>query len=473
MAAGYSTSTQKPDDLLAPLSPINISLSQLCALDCSLTDDVLPGATKLSAEDSGYHSKNQIEATSPGVPLTPGQGSKSDITATAFDSTIGQVDLTFAETAKESLNDSLEEENDIETVGNKPTAGNNQTPVGIISESQTTTGSKFIHHQNNTPAKQGPIQPHMGSLLSIKQGPIQPHMGSLLSIKQGPIQPHMGSLLSIKQGPIQPHMGSLLSIKQGPIQPHMGSLLSIKQGPIQPHMGSLLSIKQGPIQPHMGSLLSIKQGPIQPHMGSLLSIKQGPIQPHMGSLLSIKQGPIQPHMGSLLSIKQGPIQPHMGSLLSIKQGPIQPHMGSLLSIKQGPIQPHMGSLLSIKQGPIQPHMGSLLSIKLQHSHCRVPLQAVVAHRAPGRYSLDQLFSLGVHPAVSRVSVYNAKEFSFTVAQYFSTSVLDGAPVCIGDGAVLRLKDGRAGVDELGEAFLSSPGVDRELVSIEWFVNHYK
>ena len=317
MAAGYSTSTQKPDDLVAPLSSINISLSQLCALDCSLTDDVLPGATKLSAEDSGYHSKNQIkatspltpgqatspgvpltpgqatspgvpltpgQATSPGVPLTPGQGSKSDITATAFDSTIGQVDLTFAETAKESLNDSLEEENDIETVGN------NQTPVGIISESQTTTGSKFIHHQNNTPAKQGPIQPHMGSLLSIKQG------------------------------------------------------------------------------------------------------------------------------------------------------------------------------------PIQPHIGSLLSIKLQHSHCRVPLQAVVAHRAPGRYSLDQLFSLGVHPAVARVSVYNAKEFSFTGSQYFSTSVLDGAPVCIG---VLRLKDGRAGVDELGEAFLSSPGVDRELVSIEWFVNHYK
>ena len=271
MAAGYSTSTQKPDDLVAPLSPINISLSQLCALDCSLSDDVLPGATKLSAEDSGYHSKNQIkatspltpgqatspgvpltpgqatspgvplspgqatspavpltpgqatspgvpltpgQATSPGVPLTPGQGAKSDITATAFDSTIGQVDLTYAETAKESLNDSLQEENDIETVGNKPTVGNNQTPVGIISESQTTTGSKFIHHQNNTPAKQGPIQPHTGSLLPIK---------------------------------------------------------------------------------------------------------------------------------------------------------------------------------------------------LQHSHCRVPLQAVVA---PGRYSLDQLFSLGVHPAVARVSVYNAKEFSF-------------------------------------------------------------
>ena len=46
-------------------------------------------------------------------------------------------------------------------------------------------------------------------------------------------------------------------------------------------------------------------------------------------------------------------------------------------------------------------------------------------------------------------------------------------MCVGDGAMLRLRGGVAGPEELWEAFAGSPGVDRELVSREWFMNHYR
>ena len=123
-------------------------------------------------------------------------------------------------------------------------------------------------------------------------------------------------------------------------------------------------------------------------------------------------------------------------------------------------------------GPIKPQTGSLLATRMVHSSQRIPLTSAV-RTPPGRYSLEQLHSLGVHPSVVEVSVRNAVEFKFGGFQYFSAAVLNGSPVCVGDGAMLRLKDGFAGVSEFWEAFSQSPGVDAKLISFEWFANHYK
>ena len=122
-------------------------------------------------------------------------------------------------------------------------------------------------------------------------------------------------------------------------------------------------------------------------------------------------------------------------------------------------------------GPIKPQTGSLLATRMVHSSQRIPLTSAV--HTPGRYSLEQLHSLGVHPSVVEVSVRNAVEFKFGGFQYFSAAVLNGSPVCVGDGAMLRLKDSFAGVSEFWEAFSQSPGVDPKLINFEWFANHYK
>ena len=123
-------------------------------------------------------------------------------------------------------------------------------------------------------------------------------------------------------------------------------------------------------------------------------------------------------------------------------------------------------------GPIKPQTGSLLAARMLHRSQRIPLTMAVG-TPPGRYSLKQLHSLGVHPSVVEVSVRNAVEFKFGGFHYFSAAVLSGSPVCVGDGVMLRLKDGCAGVREFWQAFSQSPGVDSKLISFEWFVNHYK
>ena len=123
-------------------------------------------------------------------------------------------------------------------------------------------------------------------------------------------------------------------------------------------------------------------------------------------------------------------------------------------------------------GPIKPQTGSLLAARMFHRSQRLPLTVAVG-TPPGSYSPKQLHSLGVHPSVVEVSVRNAVEFKFGGFHYFSAAVLSGSPVCVGDGAMLRLKDGCAGVTEFWEAFSQSPGVDSKLISSEWFANHYK
>lgn len=124
-----------------------------------------------------------------------------------------------------------------------------------------------------------------------------------------------------------------------------------------------------------------------------------------------------------------------------------------------------------KSGPIKPQTGSLLAARLQNQ--RTPLLLAVGRRLPGRHTHEELYSQGVHPSVVAVSISNAADFHFSGGHYFSSAVLNGAPVCVGDGAVLRLREGGAGVGECWEAFVLSPGVDPKLISFEWFANHYK
>ena len=114
--------------------------------------------------------------------------------------------------------------------------------------------------------------------------------------------------------------------------------------------------------------------------------------------------------------------------------------------------------------------GSLLSSHLLHWEIRLPLE-VRGH--PGRLSERELYRRGVHPATVAVTANSASLFQFSGGHFFSSAVLDGAVVCVGDGAMLRLQAGMAGPQQMWEAFAGSPGVDRRLVSVEWFLNHYR
>ena len=114
--------------------------------------------------------------------------------------------------------------------------------------------------------------------------------------------------------------------------------------------------------------------------------------------------------------------------------------------------------------------GSLLMAHLQQWEVRLPLSA---RGRPGRHSRRQLYGAGVHSATAAVTADSAISHQFSGDLFFSSAVLGGAPVCVGDGAVLRLSSSAAGVSELWGAFASSPGVDEKLVSFQWFRNHYR
>ena len=123
-------------------------------------------------------------------------------------------------------------------------------------------------------------------------------------------------------------------------------------------------------------------------------------------------------------------------------------------------------------GVVKPQMGSLLSMRLNNT--RVLFECAVNHRPPGGFTLVQLHSLGVSEDTLLVRTSNAADFSFLGEQYFSSAVLSGSSVCVGDGAMLKVSsNGRAGVTEFWEAFRSLSCVDEKLISYEWFVNHYK
>ena len=123
---------------------------------------------------------------------------------------------------------------------------------------------------------------------------------------------------------------------------------------------------------------------------------------------------------------------------------------------------------------LPPHnAGSLLRLRLQYADSRISLATISRCRVPGRYTNTQLYTAGVHPTTVAVNAENAAGFQFSGEIFFSSAVLKGAPVCVGDDAILRLREGKAGSKELYEAFITSPGVDKKLVSFAWFVNHYQ
>lgn len=124
-----------------------------------------------------------------------------------------------------------------------------------------------------------------------------------------------------------------------------------------------------------------------------------------------------------------------------------------------------------KSTTTKPLPGTLLSLRTKYK--RVSLRSAVHHRPPGGYSLSELNDLGVSAHVISVSGPKADNYYFPGHQFFSSSVVGGVPVCVGDGAQLTLKAGKAGVSEFWNAFRLSPGVDERLVGFRWFSNHYR
>ena len=153
--------------------------------------------------------------------------------------------------------------------------------------------------------------------------------------------------------------------------------------------------------------------------------------------------------------------------------PPKPH-----DVRTRPLRPkersrHFGRTTE-RSGPVRPQLGSLLAARMQCSSSqRMSLKEAVGGRVPGSYSREELHSLGVHPSVVGVSVANAESFTFSGPHYFSPVVLQGAAVCVGDGVMLQLREGCAGVVEFWQAFVASPGVEPRLISREWFSNHWK
>lgn len=126
-----------------------------------------------------------------------------------------------------------------------------------------------------------------------------------------------------------------------------------------------------------------------------------------------------------------------------------------------------------KQRSFPRSAGSILTARLQLPDERVPLRAIANCRVPGRYSERELYQFGVHPSTVGVTAENAANFRFVGDLFFSSAVLAGTPVWVGDGASLKVSEGHVGSKELWEAFAASPGVDRKLVSFQWFLNHYR
>lgn len=55
---------------------------------------------------------------------------------------------------------------------------------------------------------------------------------------------------------------------------------------------------------------------------------------------------------------------------------------------------------------------------------------------------------GVSSLLLTVTSSTAKDFVFSGSQFFSAASLRRGWVCVGDGAIVRLNNGTAGVDEL-------------------------
>ena len=119
----------------------------------------------------------------------------------------------------------------------------------------------------------------------------------------------------------------------------------------------------------------------------------------------------------------------------------------------------------------KPLPGTILTLRTKYK--QISLRSSVHHRPPGGYCISNMQALGVSNSVLSVSASNASNYHFPGHLFFSSSILGGVSVCVGDGAQLRLKEGVAGVCELWDAFRKSPGVDECLIGYNWFANHYR
>ena len=174
-------------------------------------------------------------------------------------------------------------------------------------------------------------------------------------------------------------------------------------------------------------------------------------------------------LGSQRLLRQQPKENSQGNLQSEQQ--VKSQAQSLSDGKTHSV-PKSSTRARIHSGVVKPQMGSLLSTRL--SHARISLERTVGYKPPGGFSFTQLQSLGISEDTLLVRASNAVSFNFNGAHYFSSAVLSGSPVCIGDGTMLRLSpNGRAGVMEFWDAFRSLSCVDEKLISYEWFLNHYK
>ena len=123
-------------------------------------------------------------------------------------------------------------------------------------------------------------------------------------------------------------------------------------------------------------------------------------------------------------------------------------------------------------GSVKPQLGSLLKTRLEHPFARMPLQDVVC-RPPRGCDPAELTYSGVRSCVQNVRGHNAGEFRFSSDFFSSVSLHTDSTVCVGDGSMVSLKEGSVGVNELWEAFRTSPGVDTTLITFRWFHNHFR
>ncbi|PFX24656.1 Breast cancer type 2 susceptibility protein-like [Stylophora pistillata] len=103
---------------------------------------------------------------------------------------------------------------------------------------------------------------------------------------------------------------------------------------------------------------------------------------------------------------------------------------------------------------------------------------------PGRHTPVELLQLGLSPEVISVTSSNAVSFRLCGRRYLSETALSrGEGVRTEDGGLLHIgSDGCIGLEEIRRyldlqnkksAFLTTPGVDSQLISEEWIANHYR
>jgi hypothetical protein len=124
-------------------------------------------------------------------------------------------------------------------------------------------------------------------------------------------------------------------------------------------------------------------------------------------------------------------------------------------------------------GRVERQGGTIVSSRERPNCHRVPLVSVATDCGRvGGYSREELLMKGVSPSVFSVTAATAGQFVFDGADHFSAATLKRGWVCVGDGVILKMEDGKAGIEELWNSFSVSPGVDIKLINYDWFANHY-